>query len=208
MDLKTIIKVVAFDCDGVLFDTVEANKAYYNQILNHFGLPDMTSRQFAYAHMHAVDETLAYLFGKESDLADVHAFRKQMNYLPVLAYMIIEPDLTALLRKLRPNYRIAIATNRTDTIDRVLKAFALQHHFDLVVCRADVPHPKPHPDILNRIIDHFQCQSQNLLYVGDSPVDESAAHAANTVFAAYKNPALKADLHISRLQELEGLLGI
>ena len=26
------IKVVAFDCDGVMFDTMKANMAYYNQI--------------------------------------------------------------------------------------------------------------------------------------------------------------------------------
>jgi beta-phosphoglucomutase-like phosphatase (HAD superfamily) len=31
--------VVAFDCDGVLFDTEAANWAYYNHILGHFGRP-------------------------------------------------------------------------------------------------------------------------------------------------------------------------
>ena len=33
------IKVVAFDCDGVMFDTTKANIAYYNQILDHFDRP-------------------------------------------------------------------------------------------------------------------------------------------------------------------------
>ena len=56
------IKVVAFDCDGVLFNTEKANKAYYNQVLNQFGLPVMTKEQFVFTQMNTVDQSLAYLF--------------------------------------------------------------------------------------------------------------------------------------------------
>jgi len=35
------VSVVAFDCDGVLFDTLEANRHYYNHILEHFDRPAM-----------------------------------------------------------------------------------------------------------------------------------------------------------------------
>ncbi len=41
------IEVVAFDCDGVMFDTINANMAYYNKILEHFGRPAMTPQQLA-----------------------------------------------------------------------------------------------------------------------------------------------------------------
>ena len=59
------IKVVAFDCDGVMFDTIEANKAYYNRILDYFGYPPLTPDQFAYTHMHTVDAALDFLFEDE-----------------------------------------------------------------------------------------------------------------------------------------------
>ena len=61
------VKVVAFDCDGVLFDTEQSNRAYYNAVLKHLGFPGLTGEQFAYVHMHTVDESLAYLF-KDSKL--------------------------------------------------------------------------------------------------------------------------------------------
>ena len=70
------VKVVAFDCDGVLFDTAQANRAYYNAVLNHLGFPDLSGEQFAYVHMHTVDESLAYLFKDSQDLAEAYAFRK------------------------------------------------------------------------------------------------------------------------------------
>ena len=34
-----LIKLVAFDCDGVLFDSQQANIAFYNTILAHFDRP-------------------------------------------------------------------------------------------------------------------------------------------------------------------------
>jgi len=55
-------KVVAFDCDGVLFDTEQANRVYYSNILQHFGKPVVTDEQFTFVHMHTVFESLAYLF--------------------------------------------------------------------------------------------------------------------------------------------------
>ncbi len=34
--VKEAVKVVAFDCDGVMFDSAAANQAYYNQVLRQF----------------------------------------------------------------------------------------------------------------------------------------------------------------------------
>ena len=39
------VRVVIFDCDGVMFDSKRANEAYYNHILAHFGKPQMNGRQ-------------------------------------------------------------------------------------------------------------------------------------------------------------------
>ena len=58
------IKVVVFDCDGVLFDTAHANRIYYNHLLQQFGRPALTQAQFEYAQMHTLHETLLFLFGE------------------------------------------------------------------------------------------------------------------------------------------------
>jgi beta-phosphoglucomutase-like phosphatase (HAD superfamily) len=114
------IKVVAFDCDGVMFDTTNANMAYYNHILDHFGRPAMTAEQFAFCHMHPVDESMAHLFEDEKDFRAAQTYRKQMSYVPFLKQMNIEPYLKTLLNRIRPRYKTAVATNRSDTMDRVL----------------------------------------------------------------------------------------
>lgn len=206
--MKERLKVVAFDCDGVMFDSREANRAYYNHLLNHFGLPAMAAEQLEYAHMHTVDESLAYLIRDPEIGEAARLYRRELGYLPFLKFMEMEPGLVPLLQKLRPRFKTAVATNRTDTMAHVLADNHIDHLFDLVVCALDVKFPKPHPEALNKVADHFSVAPAEVLYVGDSPVDEMAAQAAGIPFVAYRNPALKADHHIRHLAEMTGLLDL
>lgn len=199
------IKVIAFDCDGVMFDTAKANRAYYNQILRHFGKAEMTPGQFAYSHSHTADQSLAYLFADKQSLEAAQSYRKTMSYEPFFKEMEIEPHLKPLLATLRSRYKTAVATNRTDTMQGVLRAFGLENSFDLVVTAADVARPKPFPDPLLKVLDYFRISPDQALYVGDSEVDEAAAKAAGIPLIAYKNPLLDATFHIDGLNEIETL---
>ena len=202
------IKVVAFDCDGVMFDTEKANKAFYNRILNHLGMPIMTPEQFSYANMHTAEKVLAYLTTDPERFEAAQAYRKKIGYLPFIPFMEIEPYLKQVLKKLRLKYNIAIATNRTDSIDHALKEFDLGGYFDFVVSALDVKRPKPHPEPLNKILEHYGLKPNQMIYVGDSELDEIAARAAGTYLVAYNNRNLDADFHINGLQELEEILEV
>jgi HAD superfamily hydrolase (TIGR01549 family) len=168
----------------------------------------VTDEQFAFVHMHTVFESLAYLFPDEKTLTAAHAFRKTMDYRDYLSYFILEPHLVSLLEKLKPQFKTAIATNRSDTMNRLLAAFDLKGYFDLVVTASDVERPKPHPDALIKISDHFKISSNQVIYIGDSQLDELAAKAAGMPLVAYRNPELSAAYHINHLNELEGLLDV
>ena len=202
------IKVVAFDCDGVHFDTEEANRAYYNHLLTHFGRPTMTPEQFAYAHQHTLNESIAYLFEDEETIAAVYDYRQTMDYSAYLKLLKVEPDLVPLLTRIRPKLKTAIATNRSDTMNRLLAEFALTHYFDLVVTSVDIRRPKPYPDSLFKILEHFSIAAHQVLYVGDSEVDAEAARAANIPFVAFRNEMLPTKYHIENLKALEEILEV
>jgi HAD superfamily hydrolase (TIGR01509 family) len=202
------LKVVVFDCDGVLFDTEAANRTYYNHILKHFGKPAMTTDQFVYAHQHTLNEAIAHLFDNEESIAAVHAYRRTMDYNRFLKLLRIEPHLVPLLSKIRPKLKTAIATNRSDTMDRLLAEFNLAEKFDLVVTSFDIPRPKPHPDALLKILSYFNIVPHQALYVGDSQVDAEAALAAEIPFVAYRNETLTTRYHIQNLKDLEELLEV
>ncbi len=202
----TGIRVLTFDCDGVLFDTEEANKAFYNQILAHFNRPAMTAEQFAHAQMHTVDEVIANLFPDARAYDEAQRFRRQTGYDPFIPYMKMDPDLIRVLETYRPHLHLAIATNRSDTMNKVLDRHGLAHYFDLVVTARDVEKPKPDPEPLTRVLTHFQIKPDAMLYVGDSILDARAARAAGVSFAACRNPSIPGDFHIQRLAELETII--
>jgi phosphoglycolate phosphatase len=201
-------KVIAFDCDGVLFDTAESNRAYYNAILNQLDMPDMTEEQFCYVHMHTVQDALAYLFNENQALQKAQSIKEELSYAPFVAAYKMEPALIPLLDKLRPAYKTAIATNRSDSMPTLLREHDITSFFDIIVSANDVPRPKPHPDQLLRLLEYFEASPQEMLYVGDSKVDESAAKAAQVPLVAYDNRSLSAQYHIRSLREIEDILGL
>lgn len=200
------IKILAFDCDGVMFDTRAANQAYYNDILAYFGRPSMTPDQFLYAQMHTVDQSLAMLFPDPGELAAAHDRRRQTGYEPYLHQMEMEPDLKPLLARCHGRLKLAVATNRTDTMNRVLAIHGLESCFDLIVTARDVPRPKPHPDPLLRVLSVFEASPDEMLFVGDSDLDAQAAQAAGVLLVAYNNPSLAGAYHVRRLREIEDIV--
>lgn len=201
------LKVVAFDCDGVMFDSSKSNRAYYDHILAHFERPPMTDEQFVYAHMHTVNEALAHLFDDRGTLEQVLQYCRKLSYMPFIRHMVIEPHLKDVLARLRPVYHTAIATNRTNTMAHVLEEHGLTDAFDKVVTASDVRRAKPDPEQLLVILAHFEIDSGQMLYIGDSPLDAMAAQQAGVPFIAFGNPELEAQVHIQNLRQIMDLLG-
>ncbi|MGA2403735.1 MAG: HAD family hydrolase [Syntrophobacteraceae bacterium] len=200
------LKVIALDCDGVLFDSREANIQFYTHIMGVIGRPPLRADQHEYIHMHPVRESLIYLTGGEGEDFD-RAFQyfKTIDFGPFNGYLRREPGLVSFLKLAQKHFRTALATNRTVSTLELLRQFNLREYFDLVLCASDVRNPKPHPEIMERIFDAFGVLPQHVLYIGDSRVDEALALATGVHFVSYKNPSLKADLHIAHFQELDCL---
>jgi len=201
------IKIVIFDCDGVLFDTLDVNRAYYNRILNYFGFPDINDEQFDFAQCHTADQSLEYILGdKMPSQQDIDEFKKDIDYTEFLEFMIIEPHLIDLLKYLRPKYKTAIATNRSDTMPLVMDKFELNDHFDMVVTSFDVKKPKPDPESIFKILNTFKLSTKEAIFIGDSEVDEMTAKNSDVLFIAYNNPKLTAQYHIKSLREIKSIV--
>lgn len=200
------IKAVVFDCDGVMFDSTEANTSFYNAILAHMGKSPMTAEQFNFAHMATADQTMEHLFPDPVELDRAQALRRKIGYSRFIPLMRIEPTLKELLGAIRPPYRTAIATNRSDTMNRVLTQHGLDGLFDYVVTSLHVPRPKPFPDPIEKVLDHFGLAPDMALYIGDTRMDELASRAAKVPFVAYGNPALDADFHVESLVSIKKIL--
>ncbi len=199
-----MLKLIVFDCDGVMFDSKKANCMYYNYLLDHFGLAPMSESEEDYVHMSSVADSIQHIFRHQPSptLQEVNEFRKSLGYAPFLPYMEIAADLVAFLDITSKKYHLAISTNRTDTMGSLLKSYKLEAYFGKVVTAATAKRPKPAPDGLLEILDHYSCEPREAIFIGDSVIDEEHANSCRVPLIAFKNTALKAPYHVSNFMEI------
>lgn len=182
-------KGVIFDCDGVLFESLQANLAYYNTIFEVCGFPLVSENEpekVHVCHTAATPQVFSTLLNpKQAHQALVTA--RSIDYRQFLPLMVPEPDLLEVLQALHETHSLAVATNRGHGVKELLAFFGLEDYFVTVVSSADVKRPKPHPDMLLLAAERLGFDPPELLFVGDSELDCQAADEAGMPFVGYKN---------------------
>ncbi len=200
------LKIVVFDCDGVLFDSKEANRRYYNHLLERFGHPAMEQEDLEYVHIHNAEASVRHIFRRHrSEIPEAEAYRSRLDYTPFLRFMNMFPGLMEFLSLIRERCVTAISTNRTTTMPAVLEMSGLGPCFDMVVTALDVENPKPHPEALLKILRHFGLRADEGIFIGDSEVDREHAAAVGMEFIAFRNKALIAAYHAGSFAEVARL---
>ena len=195
-----------FDCDGVLFDSLQANIEFYNALLTAFGKSPMTPEQVQYIHMATAEESVDYLFRGDPHLDDAQQLRLNTDYHRFIPYMKLASGVKEVLQALKnQEIKLAICTNRSTSMKAILEHFGLKSLFDCVVTSLDVKKPKPAPEGLFLVLQTLQLSPAEALYIGDSPLDIQASRLAGIPFAAYCCPSLEADYHIDSFEEILSL---
>lgn len=163
-----MIKVIVFDLDGTLIDSVKltaesiilsAKKAsgkntVLEDILKHFGPPE--------------NVLFERLVGKEKSLECLELylehFEKNLNKIFVF------PHVFESLEKLKPNFKLVLATARGKlSLNLILDKFPLASLFDLILNGNDLTRYKPETETLEKIAKFFNVKNTEILMVGDMP---------------------------------------
>ena len=191
LKMKWKVHCVIYDCDGVLFDSLEANTKLYNDLCAMVGRGPLREDEMKYVHTHTVFEAIHFIFGKENDLEkkalDILK-QKEIDLKNYIDYLKMEPHLVEALEKLKEKGMLrAINTNRTTSMKYIMERFNLWPYFEMVVTALDVEHPKPHPESIEKIIRELHLDREEAVFIGDSDVDQQTARSSGIKFIAYKN---------------------
>lgn len=200
------IRGIIFDCDGVLFESRKANLAYYNTVLEYFDEAPVDESDQARAHLcHTAASTHVFteLLGAEK-VPHALSVAAELDYRQFIPFMTPEPGMQEALERLSAYYPLAVATNRGYSMSSILEHFGLSDYFRTVVTSRDVERPKPEPDMLHEAARRLQSAPQELLFIGDSELDQAAAKKAGMRFAAYRGD-LQADVNLGHHSELVAL---
>ena len=202
-------KLVIYDCDGVLLDTLDSNYIFYNSVMEYLGRPpldrtDLKARNVL--HTYSFNNVMEYFFADDDRRDDAWAFARTIHYHDLAPYMRMEEGLIETLDRLKSSVALAVCTNRATSMDMIIEDFGLTGYFSCVMTADQVANPKPHPEPLLKVIDHFGIEAGEALFVGDGEVDMLSARDAGVPFIAYKSvlPALaRIEHHLEILRHLE-----
>lgn len=188
-----------FDCDGVMIDSADANRQFYNLALGALGLPPMRKDQEEFAFMATAKEALLAMAPKELHDKIEDTVKNKVNYMrDVLPKIKLMPGFREFIDFAhKQGFLMAIHTNRTEEgIMRVLDFFELPPYFNPIICASNSS-PKPSPEGAEKISQAWSVPVSSILFVGDSENDLKTAKGAGTLFAAFGNSSLDGDLQIS-----------
>jgi HAD superfamily hydrolase (TIGR01509 family) len=202
------LKAVIFDLDGVILDSRRANQEFYNHLLAQVGLPPMEPASVEVVHRESMEGSLRHLMGEGEHYRRALDYWRVMDPGPFIRLLELFPRVPETLQALRSRFRLAVATNRSKTTPLVLGHFGLAESFDLVVTPIEAGVPKPDPRVMAHTLEGLGLGREEVVYVGDSSVDESLARAAGVRLIAFRNPGLAAWAHVGEMAELPPLLGV
>lgn len=186
-----MLKLVIFDCDGVIINSEDAILHYYNNVLIGAGYSaiDRADKYLLSGVLSMADKDIMRLLAKDDavKLEKLYQSAKQVYKANEYGNIVLSDGLKELLDKLKTNnIKLAVLTNRGSSLPSLLKHFGVYDYFDKMITSADVLTPKPDPEGLNSILDHFKISKADAIFIGDAEPDYYAAKAGKVQFYSYR----------------------
>lgn len=171
--------LIMFDMDGTLVDSSKAitNTINYvrenlgfqrlekNYILEKVNDPSINSAEFFYGTEEFTDE-------------QTHLFEEYYNK-NCLYDLEVYNGITKLIEDLKDDFTLAVATNaNSDFAKKMLDHVGIEKHFSTILGYDSVVNPKPHPEMVQKILNKHNIQKENAQLIGDSHKDIMAATSA------------------------------
>ena len=180
------IKLVIFDLDGTLLYTIKDITVALNYALGKHNLEEVSIDDALYMVGNgtkgliskAIKGNDALYEAVRSDYKDYYLKHNNVYTNPYQGIMHLLKMLKAAKVKL------AVLSNKThqNTVDIINYYFP--NYFDYVLGSKDNIRLKPEVDGVNEVINYFNIDKDNILYLGDSEVDVTTARNANLLMGA------------------------
>lgn len=205
-------ELLVFDWDGTLMDSAAAISESLQAACTELGLPVPSREQARYVIGLGLTDALAYVLPglPEADYPRVLE-RFRVHFLRRDAGTTLFPGAAEMIRELRDTgFMLAVATGKSRRgLDRALQETGLQGCFDATRC-ADEGFSKPHPGMLEAVMDALATPPAATVMIGDTTHDLEMAKAAGVAavavtYGAHERAALTACRPLAMADELQDL---
>jgi len=181
-------KLIIFDLDGTLLDTIEDLANSVNHALKAFNFPVHPVEAYRFFVGNGVNKLLERALPEDKRNADFismvkHEFIKHY-FVHAEEFTKPYPGIAELITRLAAEgYQLAVASNKVhEATVQLVKRYFPSVQFAAVFGQRDGFPAKPNPGILEEIISIAGVDKSEVLYVGDSGVDVATAINAKVAF--------------------------
>lgn len=173
-------ELLVFDWDGTLIDSAETIIASIQASCRDLGVPVPERERAAHVIGLGLKEALAYAVPElpQSEYARL-AERYRHHYLARDPDIELFPGVREMLAAQKEKgHVLAVATGKSRAgLERALEATRLKQYFDASRC-ADETHSKPHPAMLQELMQQLLIEPEATLMIGDTVHDLQMAASA------------------------------
>lgn len=181
------MKLIAFDVDGTILDTLDSIIHVVNETLYANGFYKVDDKEYirkalGYGSYYLIEQALIFPYN--------HFYDKNVttevlqDYLK--RYMADDASLTKpyegvveLIKELKEEgYKVIAYSNKPDSVLKPLMKEKFGDVFDDVLGQVEGQAPKPNPEILLNMLDRIGISKDDAVYIGDSDVDVETARNA------------------------------
>ena len=179
------MKVILFDYDGTLNNSLEANFHAFQGVAKEFNLPTITLQQFLdwyNPNWYPVYEKMGVPIDswKKADEIWLRYYHQRRSRL--------FPDSVRTLKALKlMGCKVGLVTGGTrDRVEKELKMRHIHDLFDIIIYGSDVKREelKPSPTQIRIALERLREKTEETLYVGDTPIDVLAGKKAEVTTVA------------------------
>lgn len=178
------VKLVVFDLDGTLADTIESITYCTNRALTQHGRPTFTDAEYKYFVGDGAVTLVQRALEAGGDKKQEYFDRVYQTYVEIFEkdcmYKVKPYDgIVELLSTLKENgIKTAVLSNKPHERTEEVIATMFPQTFDVVLGQSPQRKKKPSPDGVFAILDQLSLEKQNALYVGDTGTDMKTGKSA------------------------------
>ena len=178
-------KVIIFDLDGTLLNTIEDLAAATNYALKELNLPTYSVNTIQSFVGNGIGLLIKRALGNENE----YLFEKALSLFKTYYALHIHdftkpyPNIIETLKELkRLNFKIGIVSNKFQKGINLLVDYFFKGLIDFSLGENKGIEKKPNPAMINIALDALNASNQEVIYVGDSIVDYQTAINSNLTF--------------------------
>jgi pyrophosphatase PpaX len=214
--MTPVFKAVVFDLDGTLVDSVELIALSFQHAIREV-MGREASREEAMQHVGTpLKEQMVRISPGHAD--ELVAVYREFNHREHDRMLKLYDGILDLLNRLtKAGVSLGLVTSKSrPTTQMAFDLTGIEPYFDATVCCDEAPGNKPSAEPILYCLAGLGAAPEDAAYVGDSPADIQAAHAARVtaiavswgVFDTQALAAEKPDRLVHTIPELADVLGV